>query len=104
MEKTPIVSYPARGQATRDLRYAVKPAEHTPLSCLRFVELVHQAGLPVEWCQVCVCSRQIAQDLVTDSRVAFFSFIGSARVGWELRRLLAPGTRCALEHGEGVRL
>lgn len=77
----------------------IKPAAHTPLSCLRFVELVHQAGLPAGWCQVCVCDRQIARILVIDPRVAFFSFIGSARVGWELRRQLAPGTRCALEHG-----
>jgi acyl-CoA reductase-like NAD-dependent aldehyde dehydrogenase len=36
---------------------------------------------------------------VTDPRVAFFSFIGSSRVGWMLRSKLAPGTRCALEHG-----
>src|SRR5262249_39605078 len=34
-----------------------------------------------------------------DPRVAFLSFIGSARVGWRLRSILAPGTRCALEHG-----
>ncbi|MFD1724813.1 aldehyde dehydrogenase family protein, partial [Rhizobium viscosum] len=32
-------------------------------------------------------------------RVAFLSFIGSAAVGWHLRANLAPGTRCALEHG-----
>jgi acyl-CoA reductase-like NAD-dependent aldehyde dehydrogenase len=31
--------------------------------------------------------------------VAFLSFIGSAKVGWYLRSKLAPGTRCALEHG-----
>jgi acyl-CoA reductase-like NAD-dependent aldehyde dehydrogenase len=37
--------------------------------------------------------------LVTDPRVAFFSFIGSAKIGWWLRSQLAPGTRCALEHG-----
>lgn len=37
--------------------------------------------------------------MVTDSRVGFFSFIGSAKVGWTLRSQLAPGTRCALEHG-----
>jgi acyl-CoA reductase-like NAD-dependent aldehyde dehydrogenase len=36
---------------------------------------------------------------VTDPRVAFFSFIGSARVGWYLRSILTPGTRCALDHG-----
>jgi acyl-CoA reductase-like NAD-dependent aldehyde dehydrogenase len=36
---------------------------------------------------------------VTDPRVAFFGFIGSPGVGWMLRSKLAPGTRCALEHG-----
>ena len=36
---------------------------------------------------------------MTDPRVGFFSFIGSAAVGWSLRSRLAPGTRCALEHG-----
>jgi len=77
----------------------VKPAPDTPLSCLRLVEMIHQAGLPEAWCQVCICDLQTAEKLVTDPRVAFFSFIGSARVGWELRRKLAPGTRCALEHG-----
>lgn len=41
----------------------------------------------------------IATKLVTDPRTAFFSFTGSARVGWMLRSQLTPGTRCALEHG-----
>ncbi|MCG8125450.1 MAG: aldehyde dehydrogenase family protein, partial [Candidatus Thiodiazotropha taylori] len=44
-------------------------------------------------------SLQLAEQLVTDQRVGFFSFIGSAKVGWMLRSKLAPGTRCALEHG-----
>jgi acyl-CoA reductase-like NAD-dependent aldehyde dehydrogenase len=43
--------------------------------------------------------EQVAEKLVTDRRTGFFSFIGSARVGWTLRSKLAPGTRCALEHG-----
>ena len=77
----------------------VKPADPTPLSCLRFVELVHEAGLPRDWCQACVCEIPVAEKLVTDARVAFFTFIGSAAVGWKLRSKLAPGTRCALEHG-----
>jgi acyl-CoA reductase-like NAD-dependent aldehyde dehydrogenase len=78
----------------------VKPAEDTPLSCLKFVQILHAAGLPVGWCQVVVPKDlTIAERLVTDQRVAFFSFIGSARVGWMLRSKLAPGTRCALEHG-----
>ena len=49
--------------------------------------------------QTLVCDNAVAERLVTDTRVAFFSFIGSARVGWHLRSKLAPGVRCALEHG-----
>jgi acyl-CoA reductase-like NAD-dependent aldehyde dehydrogenase len=78
----------------------VKPAGDTPLSCLRFVELLREAGLPAAWCQAIVAdTNETAERLVTDSRVGFFSFIGSARIGWMLRSKLAPGTRCALEHG-----
>lgn len=78
----------------------VKPSEDTPLSCIRFVEILRAAGLPEEWCQVTVTeNRDVATALVTDPRVGFFSFIGSPGVGWSLRSQLAPGTRCALEHG-----
>ncbi len=78
----------------------VKPAADTPLSCLRFVELLREAGLEDEWCQVVVAEDvETAERLVTDSRVGFFSFIGSAKVGWMLRSKLSAGTRCALEHG-----
>lgn len=78
----------------------IKPAEDTPLSCMRFVSLLREAGLPDEWCQACVVDDlQVAEKLVTDSRVGFFSFIGSSNVGWMLRSKLAPGAHCALEHG-----
>ena len=78
----------------------VKPAEGTPISCFRFVEILREAGLPDEWCQaLTVKDLNVATKLVTDDRVGFFSFIGSARVGWMLRSQLAAGTRCALEHG-----
>lgn len=78
----------------------IKPAEDTPLSCYRFVALLREAGLPEAWCQTLVTlSKDVASALVTDSRVGFFSFIGSAAVGWMLRSKLAPGARCALEHG-----
>lgn len=78
----------------------VKPARETPLSCARLVDVFHQAGLPKAWCQMVIPeSIDLAEMLVTDSRVAFFSFIGSAKVGWYLRSQLAAGTRCALEHG-----
>lgn len=78
----------------------VKPAQNTPLSCQAFVKAAHEAGLDPDWCQmVNPESRELSEKLVTDSRVAFFSFIGSAEVGWSLRSKLSPGTRCALEHG-----
>ncbi len=78
----------------------VKPAADTPLSCIRFVEILREAGLPGAWCQVLIADdRAAAEKLVVDSRVGFFSFIGSAKVGWMLKAKLAPGARCALEHG-----
>lgn len=78
----------------------VKPAENTPLSCFRLVEIFHKAGLPAEWCQALLTeNHQVAEQLATDHRVAFLTFIGSAKVGWYLRSKLAAGTRCALEHG-----
>lgn len=77
----------------------IKPAQTTPLSCLKFMEILQEAGLPEGWCQALVVENTDAEKLVTDSRVNFFSFIGSAAVGWMLRSKLSPGTRCALEHG-----
>ncbi|MCF6766332.1 aldehyde dehydrogenase family protein [Thiotrichales bacterium 19S3-7] len=77
----------------------IKPASATPLNCLRFIELVHQAGLPKDWAQACICDNDVAEMLVTSEKIGFFSFIGSARVGWWLKSKLAPGVRCALEHG-----
>lgn len=78
----------------------IKPAGDTPLSCMRLVGILREAGLPAEWCQaVVITDRKVATSLVTDKRVGFFSFIGSGKVGWSLRSQLAPGARCALEHG-----
>lgn len=78
----------------------VKPANPTPLSCIEFVRLLHEAGLPPDWCRVFLPeTNELAEALATDPRIAFLSFIGSPRVGWHLRSKLPPGTRCALEHG-----
>ncbi|MDQ2834533.1 MAG: aldehyde dehydrogenase family protein [Acidobacteriota bacterium] len=78
----------------------VKPAVPTPLTCLHFVELVREAGLPEPWCQTLVTEDiALSEQFATDPRVAFLSFIGSAKVGWHLRSRVSPGTRVALEHG-----
>ncbi len=77
----------------------VKPACTTPLNCIKLVKLIHQAGLDKDWCQVCVCDNDVAEILVTSQKINFFTFIGSSKVGWWLKSKLAPGVRCALEHG-----
>jgi acyl-CoA reductase-like NAD-dependent aldehyde dehydrogenase len=77
----------------------VKPASTTPLSCLTFVDILYKAGVPKDWVQVMIIDNEVAEVMVTDKRVNYLSFIGSAKVGWSLKSKLAPGTRCALEHG-----
>lgn len=77
----------------------VKPALTTPLSCLALVDILQEAGCPDGWVQTLICGNEESEKLVTDKRVNYFTFIGSAKVGWYLRSKLAPGTRCALEHG-----
>lgn len=76
-----------------------KPSSNTPLSGIALAAILKEAGLPEGWLQVVLCDNETAEILVTDSRVHFFSFIGSAKVGWYLKNKLSPGTRCALEHG-----
>ena len=68
--------------------------------------IVHQVApaiaamaLPPQWCRFVACDIPTSEKMISDPRVAFFSFIGSAKIGWMLRSKLAPGTRCALEHG-----
>ena len=78
----------------------VKPAKAAPLSCFRLVGILREAGLPDEWCQpLLTLDQNLAVELAADRRVGFLSFIGNGTVGWMLRSRLAPGTRCALEHG-----
>lgn len=76
-----------------------KPATATPLSSLALGNILKEAGLPEGWLQIILCDNEAAELLVTDPRINFFSFIGSAKVGWSLKSKLSPGTRCALEHG-----
>jgi len=78
----------------------VKPAGNTPLSCKVLLDILAESGLPTGWAQMVLpTDNQITTNLVSDPRIGFFTFIGSAAVGWMLRSKLAPGTRCALEHG-----
>ena len=77
----------------------VKPALTTPRSCIRLVEILKEAGLPEGHCEYLITSNENSEKLVTDPRINFLSFIGSAKVGWYLNSKVSPGTRVALEHG-----
>ena len=67
----------------------VKPAKATPLSCWRFVRILHEAGLPQEWCQALLTTdNDLACQMAADRRCAFLTFIGSGDVGWMLRSRL----------------
>ena len=78
----------------------VKPAPDTPLSCVRLVKAMHDVGVPEDYIShVITTDLDVADALVRSEQIAFFSFIGSAKVGWMLRSRLHPGVRCALEHG-----
>jgi acyl-CoA reductase-like NAD-dependent aldehyde dehydrogenase len=77
----------------------VKPSLKTPLTCLSLANLLYEAGLPKDWLHVLLLPDHLTAKLAGDIRVKFLNFIGSAKVGWKLKSQLAPGTRCALEHG-----
>ena len=78
----------------------VKPAPDTPLTCLKLVEIMHDVGIPESMIQAVVTDDiDVAASMVASEKIGFFSFIGSAKVGWMLRSQLKPGVRCALEHG-----
>ena len=77
----------------------LKPSLSTPLSAKLFVQLLTEAGIKKDWCQLLVCSDETTASLAKSKHIAFLSFIGSASVGWKLKANLYPGVSCNLEHG-----
>ncbi|CAA6807857.1 MAG: Non-phosphorylating glyceraldehyde-3-phosphate dehydrogenase (NADP) (EC [uncultured Sulfurovum sp.] len=77
----------------------IKPATQTPMSAVKLVEILEEAGLPKGWAQAVVCDRKGGELLATSPKINFLTFIGSGFVGWYLNSKVADGTRVALEHG-----
>jgi acyl-CoA reductase-like NAD-dependent aldehyde dehydrogenase len=77
----------------------IKPASATPMSAIKLIEILEEAGLPKGWAQTVVCSKEDAELLASSSKIDFLTFIGSGKVGWYLNSKVANGTRVALEHG-----
>lgn len=76
----------------------IKPAPATPLCAHRLLEYFQQEGMK-EGLFIVNANIPEIEKLVSSPVFAYVSFIGSERVGWNLRKMIAPGTRLALEHG-----
>jgi len=60
----------------------LKPSEKTPLTAIKFVELLYEAGLPHYMLSVLLGpTNEIAEPLVKDPKVDIVSFTGSVAVG-----------------------
>lgn len=77
----------------------LKPASQTPVSSLKLAEVLAQAGLPEGALVLTPCRGSKGIHIVSDPRIAMITFTGSQEVGWNLRSLIAPGTRIILELG-----
>ena len=80
----------------------LKPAELTPLSAIRLVDLLVEAGLPGDWISVLTgTGAEAGMPLATHPVPAVVSFTGSAAVGRMIQRA-AAGKRVALELGSNA--
>lgn len=77
----------------------LKPSEKTPLTALKFVQLLHEAGLPPAMLSVVLGKTdQVATPLVRDERIETVLFTGSVPVG-KLLATTAGYKRLVLELG-----
>lgn len=77
----------------------IKPASETPLSCLHLLDVLYESGLSPHLCLPMLAENDVSEQIARSSEISFLNFIGSAKVGWHLRSVAAPGVRVALEHG-----
>jgi acyl-CoA reductase-like NAD-dependent aldehyde dehydrogenase len=77
----------------------LKPAPQTPLTGLRFVELLVEAGVPADWISAVTDSgKEAGEPLVAHDVPRMITFTGSVPVGWSIAAA-APRKRVALELG-----
>jgi glyceraldehyde-3-phosphate dehydrogenase (NADP+) len=63
----------------------LKPATQTPTSTLRLAEIIDDTAWPKGGLSIMPASRESADALTTDERIALLSFTGSAEVGWRMK-------------------
>ncbi|MFN0104785.1 MAG: L-glutamate gamma-semialdehyde dehydrogenase [Bryobacteraceae bacterium] len=68
----------------------LKPSSETPIIAAKFVEVLHEAGLPPRALALCVGSgSEVGDTLVTHPKTRFISFTGSREVGLRINELAA---------------
>jgi len=75
-----------------------KSPMQTPITSVMLAEILANAGVPEGAANLISCSNEIAEKLITDSRLKMLSFTGSPKVGWYLKSL-APKKKVLLELG-----
>ncbi|GIV43740.1 MAG: aldehyde dehydrogenase [Bacteroidia bacterium] len=65
----------------------LKPSSKTPITAIKLVEVLLEAGFPPELLAVVPCENSLAQKLVESDVPKLLTFTGSAEVGWNLRSL-----------------
>jgi len=76
----------------------LKAPPQAPLSILSLAAAFQEAGLPDGALNITVCDNQTALGMLNDERYQAFSFTGSDRVGWMLKKEVGK-KRCILELG-----
>jgi acyl-CoA reductase-like NAD-dependent aldehyde dehydrogenase len=64
----------------------LKPSENTPISAIRQVEILAEAGLPAGWVNLVLGGRPVGEQLVADPRFGAYTFTGSVQAGKAIRR------------------
>lgn len=78
---------------------AFKPSSCTPFCAEWLADTLTVCGVPADVALLFHADSKDSEKLAGNPIFQFVSFIGSAKVGWELRRKIAAGTRVAMEHG-----
>lgn len=77
----------------------LKPAPGTPLCAFELQKFFLDAGLPADCLFVVNCEVREIEKMLASPAFGYVTFIGSPKVGWNIRKTLCPGTRLSLEHG-----
>jgi acyl-CoA reductase-like NAD-dependent aldehyde dehydrogenase len=82
----------------------LKPAGQTPISAIKLVEILIEAGVPDGWLNlVCGSGSEVGNAIVEHELTRAITFTGSAKVGWDIRARV-PHKKVNLELGSNAPL